>query len=1282
MEKENHINGSFEIEDYKDSKKEEREGGGNGGLNNTIPFYKLFSFADSLDVMLMVIGTVGALGNGMGMPLLSMLFGDLIDSFGKADQHNVLHMVTKVCLKFFYLGLGCAAAAFLQVACWMIAGERQAARIRSLYLNNILRQDIAFFDMETTTGEVIGRMTADTILIQDAIGEKVGKFVQLISTFLGGFLIAFTKGWLLSLIMLSGIPPVVLDGVILAWVISKISSHGQKAYHEVSTIVGQTVGSIRMVASFTGEKQAIAKYNERLKPAYKATIYEGAAAGIGLGSILLIIFASYGLAVFYGARLIIHKGYTGGQVVSVMVAIMNGGTALGQASPCMTAFAAGKAAAYKMFETIERKPEIDTHDKSGIVLDDIRGDIELKDVHFSYPARPDVLIFSGLSLQVPSGETVALVGGSGSGKSTVISLVQRFYDPQVGQVFIDGVDLKKLKLSWIREKIGLVSQEPVLFTTTIRENIAYGKAGATFEEIRTAAELANAAKFIDRMPEGLDTMVGEHGTQLSGGQKQRIAIARAILKNPRILLLDEATSALDAESEKMVQEALTKIMVGRSTIVIAHRLTTIRNADMIVVMHRGEIVEKGSHAELIKDPDGAYSQLIRMQEISQVKEEVVADADEVGANFDANSAPSRSESMRFGLNRSISRGSSLGCSSRHSFPISLGLPGALSIHHAGPVYDNDVGIVYEKTNEHVSLSRLGRLNKPELPVLLLGCFAAAINGIIFPLLGVVMSSIIKTFFEPPHLLRRDANFWALMFVGLGLLAQIVSPTQMYLFAVAGGKLVRRVRALTFEHVVHQEMSWFDEPINSSGAIGARLSADAATLRSLVGDALSLVVQNISTIIAGLLIAFIANWELALIILGLIPMIGLQSFFQVKFLDGFSADAKKMYEEASQVANDAVGSIRTVASFCAEERVMELYRKKCETPKKNGIRLGIVSGLGFGFSFFALYCAYSLSFYAGARLVQDGKTDPSKVFRVFLALTMTAMGVSFSSAVAPDLAKAKASAASIFSILDRKSKIDPSDNSGLTLPTVKGNIDFQHVSFKYPTRPNVQIFRDLCLSIPSGKTVALVGESGSGKSTVISLLERFYEPDAGRILVDGIEIHRFQLRWLRQQMGLVSQEPVLFNDSIRANIAYGKPGSVTEEEIVAAARAANAHGFISALPHGYDTPVGERGVQLSGGQKQRIAIARAIIKDPKILLLDEATSALDTESERIVQEALDGVMVSRSTIAIAHRLSTISGADVIAVVKNGAVAEQGTHETLIGVKGGLYASLVALHSGSP
>ncbi|CBI30804.3 unnamed protein product, partial [Vitis vinifera] len=1134
----------------------------------------------------MIVGTVCAMANGMTQPLMTLIFGQLINTFGDSDPSHVVHEVSRlagwflrkwmktkdvaiwreektclfllyqkirVSLKFVYLAIGSGIASLLQVSSWMVTGERQATRIRGLYLKTILRQDIAFFDTETTTGEVIGRMSGDTILIQDAMGEKVGKFIQLMSTFLGGFIIAFARGWLLSLVLLPSIPLLVISGGTMAIIMSRMSSRGQLAYAEAGNVVEQTVGAIRTVASFTGEKKAIKNYDNKLHIAYASTVQQGLASGIGLGTVLLIIFGTYGLAMWYGSKLVIERGYDGGRVINCIMAIMSGGMSLGQTSPCLNAFAAGQAAAYKMFETIKRKPQIDAYDTSGTVLEDIRGEIELKDVYFNYPARPDVQIFSGISLHVPSGKTAALVGQSGSGKSTVISLLERFYDPHSGEVLIDGVDLKQLQLKWIREKIGLVSQEPILFATTIKENISYGKEDASDEEIRTAIVLANAAKFIDKLPKGLDTMVGEHGTQLSGGQKQRIAIARAILKNPRILLLDEATSALDAESERIVQDALVNVMVNRTTVVVAHRLTTIRNADIIAVVYQGKIVEQGTHGELIKDPDGAYTQLVHLQE--------------------GNSSSS-------GRSSDIER------------------------------------------------------------LLLLGSIAAGIHGVIFPIFGLLLSTAIKIFFEPPNELKKDSRFWALMFVGLGVLTLMVVPVQNYFFGVAGGKLIQRIRSLSFEKVVHQEISWFDDPANSSGAVGARLSTDASSVRSLVGDALALVVQNLTTVIAGLVISFTANWILALIILAVLPLVFLQGYFQMKFVKGFSADAKVMYEEASQVANDAVGSIRTVASFCAEKKVMDMYQQKCDAPMKQGVRLGLVSGAGFGFSFFALYCTNAFCFYIGAILVQHGKATFGEVFKVFFALTISAIGISQTSAMAPDTNKAKDSTATIFQLLDSKPTIDSSSNEGTTLANVKGDIEFQHVSFKYSTRPDVQIFRDLSLSIPSGKTVALVGESGSGKSTVISLIERFYNPESGRILLDGMEIQKLKLSWLRQQMGLVGQEPVLFNETIR-----------------------------------YETSVGERGVQLSGGQKQRIAIARAILKDPKILLLDEATSALDAESERVVQEALDRVMVERTTVVVAHRLTTIKGADIIAVVKNGVIAEKGSHEELMSITDGPYASLI-------
>eukprot|EP00268_Persea_americana_P042784 TRINITY_DN4285_c0_g1_i1.p1 TRINITY_DN4285_c0_g1~~TRINITY_DN4285_c0_g1_i1.p1 ORF type:complete len:796 (+),score=147.06 TRINITY_DN4285_c0_g1_i1:3969-6356(+) len=778
--------------------------------------------------------------------------------------------------------------------------------------------------------------------------------------------------------------------------------------------------------------------------------------------------------------------------------------------------------------------------------------------------------------------------------------------------------------------------------------------------------------------QGLETMVGEHGIQLSGGQKQRIAIARAILKDPRILLLDEATSALDAESERIVQEALDRIKVDRTTVIVAHRLSTVRNADMIAVIHRGSIIEKGSHSELVKIPNGAYCQLIHLQEMKKESDLTTTDPEKLDISMDSGKQSSR----QLSLHKSISQGSSgsAGNSSRHSFSVSFGVHSGLHVQEV-PSLETDAP-PQPQNPPKVPLRRLAYLNKPEIPVLLLGTIAASINGVIMPLFGIFISSVIKAFYESPSKLRKDSRFWSLIYVAVALVALVLSPVQTYFFSVAGCRLIRRIRLMSFEKVVNMEIGWFDNAENSSGAIGARLSADAATVRGLVGDSLALLAQNTASLVAGLAIAFEACWQLAFLILAMVPLIGFIGWVQLKFVRGFSANAKMMYEEASQVANDAVGSIRTVASFCAEDKVMELYKKKCEGPLKAGVRQGIVSGIGFGFSFFSLFCVYAASFYAGARLVENGKTTFTEVFRVFFALTMAAFAVSQSSSFTPDAAKAKTSTASIFGILDRKSRIDPNDDSGITLENVKGNIEFLHVSFKYPTRPDVEIFQDLCLFVQSGKTIALVGESGCGKSTAISLLQRFYDPDSGQIILDGVEIQKLQLRWLRQQMGLVSQEPVLFNDTIRANISYGKEGGATEAEILAAAEFANAHKFISSLQQGYDTLVGERGVQLSGGQKQRVAIARAIVKEPKILLLDEATSALDSESERVVQEALDRVMVNRTTIVVAHRLSTIKGADLIAVVKNGVIVEKGKHEALMKVKDGVYASLVALHMSAP
>ncbi|KAL0919048.1 hypothetical protein M5K25_011116 [Dendrobium thyrsiflorum] len=1030
---------------------------------NSVPFYKLFSFADTTDIFLMTLGSVGALANGAALPIMTILYGKIIQSFAGAEQANdVTPAVSKVTLEYVYLAISSGLASFIQVACWMATGERQAARMRNLYLKTILRQEIAFFDKEIKTGEVVERLSGDTVLIQDALGEKVGKCIQLMSTFFGSFIVAFGQGWLLSLMMICIIPLLVMAGAIMSTVLSRMASTGQTAYSDAAVVVEQTIGSIRTVASFTGEKLSMEKYKNALRKAYTSCVHEGLVAGLGSGSIMLLVFCGYSWGVWNGGKLILdkNKGYTGATVLNIIFAILTGSLSLGEASPCMAAFAAGQTAAYKMFEIINRKPEIYAYDARGKKLNDIQGVIELRDVYFSYPARPDEQIFKGFSLLINSGTTVALVGESGSGKSTVISLIERFYDPQAGKVLIDGIDIKELQLLWLRGKIGLVSQEPILFASSIKDNISYGKDDATNEEIRYAAELANASKFISVLPEGLDTMVSEHGIQLSGGQKQRIAVARAILKNPRILLLDEATSALDAESERMVQEALDKVMMNRTTVVVAHRLSTVRNADVIAVIYRGSIVEKGSHAELEKDTNGAYSQLIRLQERRQISD---ASTPRPNDKVSYNSANRSRRSSR----DSISFQSSPGHSSLYySFTPELGFS-------VGGASEHENTEKNPKNSKEVPVSRLARLNKPEISILLLGSMSAIINGLAFPIFGLLLSCVINTFYQPPNKLEKEAKLWSLIFLLLGIISLVALAARSYFFALAGSRLIRRIRLMTFEKIVNMEMAWFDDPENSVGAVGGKLSSDAATIRSLVGDALALFVENITAIVAGLVIAVTANWQLSLIVLAMIPLIVLNGFIQTKFMKGFSADAKMMYEGASHVANDAVSSIRTVASYLAEEKIMELYMKKCEGPMRTGIKKGVISGIGFGVSYFLLFCVYGTCFYAGSILVDEGKITFDQVFRVFFALSMAAVGISKSSTLATDSGKAKSAASSVFAVLDLKSKIDPSDDSGKTLEKLNGHILFNHVKFSYPSRPDVQILQDLCLSIQPGKVICSI-----------------------------------------------------------------------------------------------------------------------------------------------------------------------------------------------------------------
>ncbi|KAK7886789.1 hypothetical protein WMY93_026410 [Mugilogobius chulae] len=1054
----------------------------------------------------------------MCLALLQVCNDLLLSSTDMTYNSTLQEDMTRYAIYYSIMGAVMMVSGYLNIAFWTIAAGRQVKRIRKLFFHAIMQQEIGWFDVNET-GELNTRLTDDVYKIQEGIGDKSCAGVA------AGL---FSK------------------------VLTSFTTKEQTAYAKAGAVAEEVLSAIRTVFAFNGQDKEIKRYKANLEDAKNMGIKKAISANLAMGFTFLMIYMSYALAFWYGSTLIISGEYTIGSVLTVFFVVIIGA-----------------------FSIIDRVPTINSFSEDGYKPDKIQGNVEFKNIHFCYPSRPDVkvghlynsVLLFALSFnnkrfcagfkrhvsQCENGQTIALVGSSGCGKSTTIQLLQRFYDPQEGS-------------------------EPVLFATTIAENIRYGRTDVTQPEIEQAAKEANAYDFIMNLPDKFETLVGDRGTQMSGGQKQRIAIARALVRNPKILLLDEATSALDAESETIVQAALDKVRQGRTTIVVAHRLSTIRNADVIAGFQKGEIVELGTHSKLM-EIQGVYHTLVQCRA------------------FETKST----------------RGSSF----------------------AGEKTEKDKKDDKDKTDEEddappVSFFQVLRLNVNEMPYIVVGVICAIINGALQPLFAILFSKIITVFAETdPVIVKERATFFSLMFAVIGGVSFVTMFLQGFCFGKSGEILTLKLRLKAFTAIMRQDMGWFDDPKNSVGALTTRLATDAAQVQGATGPRLATFAQNIANLGTGVVISFVYCWELTLMILAVVPMMALAGAAEMKLLSGQAAQDKKELEKAGKIATEAIENMRTVVSLTRESKFEVMYEKNLKVPFQNAQKKAHAYGLTYSLSQAMIYFSYAGCFRFGAWLVEAGRVDVEGLFLVISALLYGAMAVGEANAFAPNYARAKVSAAHLMMLIKREPDIDNLSQKGEKPAEFEGRVRFEGVTFNYPTRPNLPILRGLDLQVGKGETLALVGSSGCGKSTTVQLLERFYDTIEGSVMLDERNVKHLNIHWLRSQIGIVSQEPVLF-------------------------------GLFSK----YDTQAGDKGAQLSGGQKQRIAIARAIIRNPNLLLLDEATSALDTESEKVVQDALDQASKGRTCIVVAHRLSTIPNADRIAVFKGGVIVEQGRHQQLL------------------
>ncbi|KAI0397009.1 ABC transporter-like protein [Xylariaceae sp. FL0594] len=1231
-------------------------------------FARIFTYSTWTDRLFLCISVIVAVGAGSAFPIMTIVFGQLIGKIASVRaitvqqaQDGYRHLIGEYVLYLVYLFVARLILGYIATLGFRILSLRISSSIRLAYVRALLELPVSLLDTQPP-GQIAAIITTTANTLQIGISEKLAIVIQTSSLVVTALVVAFVHSWKLSVVTSSGLVLItVCYGLTIPFLVANMRQV-EDADIRASAVASESFSAIRMIAACGAETKMVDRYRHWVEEANRR--------GLKLSGIVAAQQATsntFALAFWFAVKLLMNGEIENvGITIIVLMCVMLLAVGVGNIAAPISAAARSAGAARILFNGIDAPRPVTT----GLKHPDVSasGDIVLWNVNFTYPTRPNLKVLDNLNLVIPAGKVTAIVGPSGSGKSTIVALVQRWYEMdgdygdkrlilyfRNGSVTIGGKKLTDLDLKWWRSQIGLVQQEPFLFNQTILENVASGLVGTEWEGaersvkeemVRAACKEAYADEFISRLPEGYDTHVGDAGIKLSGGQRQRLAIARAIIKQPKILILDEATSSIDVRGEKVVQAALDRVSKNRTTIMIAHRLATVKKADNIVVLAKGKVVQWGTHESLMGVVGGPYWLLTQSQELKMggagggAGDEAYDDVSEV----------TEEEKRTMDL-------MTLDESTGSQRPNELGAGG-----------ENGAGWKARGVFRSFGTLLLEQRSCSHWYILML--LGALIAGASPPVQAYIFANLIASFALWGELLRVVTNFWCLMFIALASAAALSYFCLGFASTRVAFHITSAYRLEYFTNIIAKKVSWFDGDGRSVGALTGLVATDPTQLQQLLGTNITFTVISVLSVVGCLSISLYFGWKLTLVAFSSATPLALAAgFFRIRVEKRFEALNVRVFAESARFATESVGAIRTVTALTLEDAICKRYEELLRDHVRTAFGQARFSTLVFAASDSLPLLAMAFVLWYGGTLLVSGEYMTFNYLVVYIAVVQGAIGAGQWLSFAPNIAQAAAAANRIQSMRmhDHQSDVPGAmleSTAELGEDNERGvRIELRDVWFKYPTR-DVPVLSGLNITIEKGQFAAIVGPSGE-----------FYQVTSGCITFDGIDIDTLALSSYRRSISLVAQEPSLFDGTIRENILLGMFETVSDARMHGVCRDAGIHDFVVSLPEGYDTRVGTRGVLLSGGQRQRVAIARALVRDPRVLLLDEATSSLDSETERMVQRVFEreSTRRGRTMVVVAHRLATVQNADVIFVLGDGGrVLERGTHGELLARRGVYYS----------